>query len=66
MSPALGSVLTYVLRSATTSFVIEALCFVRVDHMQALKYMILKTQVKMYGDILKFARSHELYKILRA
>jgi len=32
------------------------MCFFRMDDVQALKYMILKTQVKMHEDILKFAR----------
>jgi hypothetical protein len=34
--------------------------------MQALKYMILKTQLKMHVNILKFAGSHKLYKLIEA
>jgi hypothetical protein len=32
---------------------LDAMCFSSVDHPQALKYMTLRTQVKMHGDILK-------------
>jgi len=38
----------------------DAACFGRVDHPEEIKYMTLKTRVKMFGDILKFARSHKL------
>ena len=37
----------------------DATCFGRLDHPEALKYMALKTQVKIHEDILKFARSHK-------
>jgi len=37
---------------------VDATCFERVEHPQALKYMTLKTQVKMSGDTAGYARTN--------
>jgi hypothetical protein len=42
---------------------IDATCFGRADHPQALKYMILQPQVKMRVDILKIC---EISQIIQA
>ena len=44
---------------------VGATCFGHVDLPRALQYTILKTQVKMRGDILKFAISHKLCTLLQ-
>ena len=43
----------------------DATCFGRVEHPEALKYITLNTRVQMHRYILKFARSHKLYELLQ-